>query len=95
MELVIGLLLVSGLFLRYAAPAATILLTLFYAAMIHAYAAGAGIDCGCFGVGETVSAATLLRDGVLLGCSLILSVLALRRKGSTLARRDVLAANPL
>jgi uncharacterized membrane protein YphA (DoxX/SURF4 family) len=95
MELVIGLLLISGFLLRYAAPAATILLTVFYAAMIHAYAAGVGIDCGCFGVGEAVSATTLLRDGMLLGCSLALSIPALRRNGTATARRDVLAAHPL
>ena len=95
MELVVGLLLVAGVFLRYAAPAASILLMVFYGAMIHAYAAGGGVDCGCFGVGEAVSAATLLRDGVLLGGSLVLSVLALRRDGTRPARRDVLAAHPL
>ena len=76
-ELAIGLLLIAGQFLKYAAPAASVLLVVFYAAMIRAYAAGGGIDCGCFGVGEAVSSATLARDGVLLTCSLVLSWLSI------------------
>ena len=78
-ELVLGALLVFGTFLRYAAPALTVLLIGFYAAMIRAYAAGAGIDCGCFGVGEAVSVVTLARDGVLLASSLILTFLVIKR----------------
>jgi len=77
-ELAIGILLVSGQFLKYAAPAASLLLVVFYAAMIRAYAAGGGIDCGCFGVGEAVSSMTLVRDGALLSCSLLLSFLEYR-----------------
>ena len=77
-ELVIGILLISGRFLKYAAPAASVLLVVFYAAMIRAYAAGGGIDCGCFGVGEAVSPGTLVRDGVLLSCALALSLLEYR-----------------
>lgn len=73
LELIVGVLLISGRFLRYAALVASLLLLIFYVAMIRAYAAGGGIDCGCFGVGEAVSAATLLRDGLLLACSLTLS----------------------
>lgn len=77
-ELAIGVLLVSGQLLKYAAPAASVLLVVFYAAMIRAYAAGGGIDCGCFGVGEAVSPVTLVRDGALLSCSLVLSFLEYR-----------------
>lgn len=76
-ELMLGLLLVSGKFLRYAAPAVSVLLVGFYAAMLRAYYEGAGIDCGCFGVGEAVSLLTLARDGVLLAASLILTFLVL------------------
>jgi hypothetical protein len=46
--------------------------------MAHAYAQGLKIDCGCFGFGEPISAATLLRDGALLAMSLTLTFLALR-----------------
>ena len=80
-ELVLGLLLVSGKLLRYAAPSLTILLIGFYVAMIRAYQAGAGIDCGCFGVGEAVSMITLARDGVLLASSVVLTYLVFNAEG--------------
>ncbi len=77
-ELAIGLMLIGGWFLRYVAIAATLLLGVFYAVMIHAYAGGAGIDCGCFGIGEAVSARTVLRDGALLGAAVLVTVFAFR-----------------
>ena len=79
LELLLGVLLATGFALRYAAPAAAILLGVFFGVMVHAYAQGLKIDCGCFGFGEPISAATLLRDGVLLGVSLTLTFLSLRR----------------
>lgn len=81
LELLLGVLLATGFALRFAAPAAAILLSIFFAVMAHAYAQGLKIDCGCFGFGEPVSAATLLRDGVLLAVSLALTFLALRQRG--------------
>ena len=82
-ELILGLLLVSGKFLRYAAPALSALLIGFYAAMLHVYHLGLGIDCGCFGVGEKVSMLTLTRDGVLLASSLLLTFLVFHRGSTT------------
>lgn len=81
LELVFGLLLVTGRFLRYAAPAVSVLLIGFYAAMLRAYHGGAGIDCGCFGVGEAVSMLTLTRDGIMLAGSFILTYLTLSPEG--------------
>jgi hypothetical protein len=51
---------------------------LFFAVMLVQYFRGAGIDCGCFGVGEALSAKTLLRDGALLAAALALVVLSRR-----------------
>ncbi len=79
-ELTVGMLLLTGWLLRWFAPATTLLLTVFYAAMFRAWGAGGGIDCGCFGVGEQVSSLTLTRDGLLLAGSIILTIIALRRK---------------
>lgn len=79
MELVLGIFLAAGFWLRYTALATALLLAGFYAAMIWAFAQGAAIDCGCFGVGEAVSARTLARDGVLLLAALSLTGLAFRR----------------
>jgi hypothetical protein len=52
------------------------ILGLFFAVMVVSYFRGAGIDCGCFGVGEPLSAKTLVRDGALLGAAIGLMVLA-------------------
>jgi uncharacterized membrane protein YphA (DoxX/SURF4 family) len=81
LELVLGLLLLAGLYLRYAAPVCALLLLIFYAAMLRAYLSGLGIDCGCFGVGEAVSPVTLARDGTLLAGAFGLCFLVYRREG--------------
>ena len=81
LELLLGVLLAAGIALRYTAAVAAILLGVFFGIMVHAYAQGLKIDCGCFGLGEPISARTLLRDGVLLAVCLTLSFLALRRRG--------------
>ncbi len=80
LELLLGLLLLAGRYLRYAAPVCTLLLLVFYAAMVRAYLSGLGIDCGCFGVGEAVSPATLTRDGALLAGAAALWFLVYRRE---------------
>ena len=79
-ELILGVLLVTRFWIRFAAPASAIMLAAFYAAMLRAYFSGAGIDCGCFGVGEAVSPTTLARDGALLVCTIALTVLVFKRK---------------
>jgi uncharacterized membrane protein YphA (DoxX/SURF4 family) len=81
LELLLGVLLAAGIALRYTAAVATILLGVFFGIMVHAYAQGLKIDCGCFGLGEPISARTLLRDGVLLAACFTLALLALRQRG--------------
>ena len=73
LELAIGLLLISGWKLKYISLVATLILAGFFSVMLLSYARGAGIDCGCFGVGEALSVRTLLRDGALVlgGCALV------------------------
>src|SRR2546422_11627064 len=66
LELALGLLLASGHGLPYAALATSAQLLLFFSVMLRSYAKGLGIDCGCFGVGEALTAKTLVRDGLLL-----------------------------
>lgn len=66
LELLIGVLLISGYLLRSSAIAAALLLSLFFAMMLRSYGLGMGIDCGCFGLGEPISPKTLTRDGALL-----------------------------
>jgi len=71
-ELVLGLVLVIGWKLRYAAAVSGILLLGFWLSMATAYARGLAIDCGCFGSGEAVSKFTLLRDGALVAIAAVL-----------------------
>lgn len=73
-ELSLGLMLVFGLWLRYVAATVSILLLAFFAVMLRAYIQGQDIDCGCFGLGEALSLKTLVRDGLLLGLSVALTV---------------------
>ncbi len=83
-ELVLGVTLIAGFWLRYTSIAASAILALFFSVMLYQYANGAGIDCGCFGVGEALSAKTLARDGVLLAAALTLAVLSWNKRIGTL-----------
>jgi uncharacterized membrane protein YphA (DoxX/SURF4 family) len=78
-ELVLGLWLISGKWLRIAAPAASLLLLSFFVILIRSYVKGMQIDCGCFGSGDPISPLTLARDGGLLAACLLLTVLAFLR----------------
>jgi len=75
-ELALGLLLLTGFQLRYSATAASLLLAAFLGVMVRSYVKGMGIDCGCFGMGEKLGPATLIRDSVLTAFSIALAVLA-------------------
>ena len=90
-ELLVGVLLLAGRWMRVSTVAASALLILFFTLMVRSYARGEGIDCGCFGPGEAISPITLLRDGSLLGGSLLLSAKAFRkpRKPAPLATEDL------
>jgi len=71
-ELALGILLVAGVWLRATSIVAATILGLFFSVMLVSYFRGAGIDCGCFGVGEALSVRTLVRDGALLAAALAL-----------------------
>lgn len=76
LEMLLGVLLLAGWQVRWMAAACTALLAGFFAVMLRAYFLGLGIDCGCFGFGEALSARTLVRDGLLLALSLAVTWLA-------------------
>lgn len=84
LELALGVLLITGIWLRSLSIAAAAILALFFTVMVVSYFRGAGIDCGCFGAGEPLSVKTLARDGVLLAAALSLVVLAWKAAGSGL-----------
>jgi uncharacterized membrane protein YphA (DoxX/SURF4 family) len=75
-ELLLGVLLISGVWRGVSATAASLLLALFFSLMIRAMVKGMQIDCGCFGPGERLSWVTLLRDGALLASSLFVTIMA-------------------
>ena len=72
LELILGVLLAAGWKLRYVSAAASLLLLVFFGIMLRSYFKGLGIDCGCFGVGEALTAKTLARDGLLVSASIVL-----------------------
>jgi uncharacterized membrane protein YphA (DoxX/SURF4 family) len=89
LELLLGVVLVIGVFRRISTLAASALLMLFFGLMVRAYVRGETIDCGCFGPGEAISPLTLLRDGSLLAGSLFLTVMAWRRRPPAGQFRDL------
>lgn len=54
-EIIIGGLLVLGLFTRASAIAGTVLMVVFIAGIISAWTRGLSIDCGCFGGGGEIA----------------------------------------
>jgi uncharacterized membrane protein YphA (DoxX/SURF4 family) len=76
-ELLLGILLIAGLWRSVSTVAASLLLVVFFSLMVRAMAKGMQIDCGCFGPGERLSWVTLLRDGALLASSLFVAFMAL------------------
>jgi uncharacterized membrane protein YphA (DoxX/SURF4 family) len=79
LELALGVLLIAGVWLRYLSIVAAAILAGFFSVMLLSYFRGAAIDCGCFGVGEPLTAKTLARDGVLLAGAIALVVYTRRR----------------
>jgi len=79
-ELGVGLLLVIGLLVRFAASVAAVIELLYLALFASADARGLRVACGCFGVGGPLGAAgsthypaeLLLSAGLLLGTLLLL-----------------------
>jgi len=79
-EILIGALLVAGLFTRVAAAVGGLLMLAFIIGISWAWAHGYSIDCGCFGGGGTIAASQtqypveILRDVGLVTCAMWLIV---------------------
>jgi uncharacterized membrane protein YphA (DoxX/SURF4 family) len=68
LEMVCGILLVAGKFVRESAAVLAVLLGVFIGAILQAWMRGLSIDCGCFGGGvpERNYIFLIVRDAVLL-----------------------------
>lgn len=74
LEIVLGMGLIFGLWIRFFAAFAGSLLVFFTLIMLVTYLRGIEADCGCFGVGEKISPFTLFRDTFLILPALYLFV---------------------
>ena len=79
LEVAIGAGLLIGWRLRVFAATGMGLLLFFFGILVYSYGRGLTIDCGCFGVGESLSPATLARDGALVLCAISLWLLTTPR----------------
>lgn len=73
-ELGLGVLLISGIAVRWTGLVATGLMAVFITAMTHAYIEKLEIMCGCFGNNEKVGPLTLVRDSSLLVLALAVTI---------------------
>lgn len=73
-ELALGILLLTGLYLRYVGILATLLLAAFWAVIIRSYALHLGINCGCFGPNEKLTGWRVLEDGVFFALGLAVTI---------------------
>jgi len=65
-ELALGVALISGIWQRWFALIASLVLLFFFSVMVRSYAIGLKIDCGCFGPGDALGPKTLARDFSML-----------------------------
>lgn len=77
-ELFLGIWLLSGIALRYSSLITTLLLAAFFGVLIHAYALGQEISCGCFGPGERIGPQRLLIETGFLALALAVTIGAFR-----------------
>lgn len=81
-ELALGVALISGIWQRWFALIASLLLGLFFSVMVRSYAMGLKIDCGCFGSGEPLGPKTLARDFSMLTLAVVVTVASFRMRQS-------------
>ena len=79
-ELALGLAVLSGVLLRWTAGIASLVLALFFAVLIRAYALGMQVDCGCFGSGEApLGPLRLAEEAAMLALALAVTISSARR----------------
>jgi uncharacterized membrane protein YphA (DoxX/SURF4 family) len=83
-ELILGILILTGVWLRWSAAAGSVMLAVFLSVLVRSYALGMQVDCGCFGSGEPLGPKTLARDGLMLALALAVTIgaFSMRRRQS-------------
>lgn len=76
LELSLGILLVTGVALRYVAVVGTLFLALFWAVIIRSYAMHLAINCGCFGPNEKLTGWRVVEDGCFFALGLAITIAA-------------------
>ncbi|MDP9169463.1 MAG: DoxX family membrane protein [Acidobacteriota bacterium] len=79
-EVALGLALLSGVWLRWFALFASLVLIVFLSVLTRSYVMGIAADCGCFGSGEILGPKTLMRDSTMLILALAVTIGAFRMK---------------
>lgn len=76
MEIIIGIFLLIGLFVKESALLGSLMMVIFIAAIIIALARGLNIDCGCFGTidGSKVGIQKLVEDFIILLGFILLTI---------------------
>jgi uncharacterized membrane protein YphA (DoxX/SURF4 family) len=75
-EIALGLLLLIGWQLRIWATLTTLIIGGFFAVVVRTFALGLQINCGCFANPEPLTSMTVIRDGLLLALTLVMTVFA-------------------
>ena len=75
-EVLLGVVLIAGVFPRLATATGTLLMLVFISAMAWAKLHGKQIDCGCFGPGEAVGFWSILRDASIGVALLFVTVMS-------------------
>lgn len=80
-EIIIGLLLIVGLFTRISAIMGALLMVIFIIGISSAWARGLTLDCGCFGGGGKLTLGEkpqylqdIIRDLLLMGCGVFVAI---------------------
>lgn len=96
-EIALGILLLTGVGLRYVGIIATLILAAFWGVIIRAYTLHLGINCGCFGPNEKLTGWRVLEDGGFFALGLAVTIGAFfyhrrhRLGASTLAQEQPFA----
>jgi uncharacterized membrane protein YphA (DoxX/SURF4 family) len=72
-EIILGLLLLIGWQLRIWATIVTLIMLGFFAVVVHSYALGMQINCGCFATPEPLTIKTVYRDGAFVALALLMT----------------------